>query len=92
MTSQIKEIPILRGDRSTLNKPVRQVLICGVPYGISTPLSAKILKNGTLKTYKGLPHGMLTTHAETINAALLAFMRDRAAGAAPVGTAAASAR
>jgi non-heme chloroperoxidase len=47
-----------------------------VPYADSAPLSSKLLKNGTLKTYKGLPHGMPTTHAETINADLLAFIRE----------------
>jgi non-heme chloroperoxidase len=31
--------------------------------------------NGTLKTYKGFPHGMPTTHADTINADLLAFLK-----------------
>ena len=41
----------------------------------SAPLSAKLLKNGTLKTYKGFPHGMPTTHADTINADLLAFLK-----------------
>ena len=46
-----------------------------VPYVASGPLSAKLLKNGTLKTYKGFPHGMPTTHAETINADLLAFLK-----------------
>jgi len=46
-----------------------------VPYADSAPLSAKLLKNGTLKTYKGFPHGMPTTGAETINADLLAFIR-----------------
>jgi non-heme chloroperoxidase len=46
-----------------------------VPYADSAPLSAKLLKNGTLKTYKGFPHGMPTTHAETINADLLAFLK-----------------
>ena len=46
-----------------------------VPYADSAPLSAKLLKNGTLKTYKGFPHGMPTTHAETINADLLAFFK-----------------
>jgi non-heme chloroperoxidase len=46
-----------------------------VPYADSGPLSAKLLKNGTLKTYEGFPHGMPTTHAETINADLLAFIR-----------------
>jgi non-heme chloroperoxidase len=46
-----------------------------VPYADSAPLSAKSLKNGTLKTYKGFPHGMPTTQAETINADLLAFIK-----------------
>jgi non-heme chloroperoxidase len=46
-----------------------------VPYVAAGPLSAKLLKHGTLKTYKDLPHGMITTHAETINADLLAFLR-----------------
>jgi non-heme chloroperoxidase len=46
-----------------------------VPYVASGPLSAKLLKNGTLKTYKGFPHGMPTTEAETINADLLAFLK-----------------
>jgi non-heme chloroperoxidase len=46
-----------------------------VPYVDSAPLSAKLLKNGTLKTYKGFPHGMPATQADTINADLLAFLR-----------------
>src|SRR3954464_11739114 len=46
-----------------------------VPYADSAPLSAKLLKNGTLKIYKGFPHCMPTTQAETINADLLAFIR-----------------
>lgn len=46
-----------------------------VPYPVSAPFSAKLLKNGTLKTYKGFPHGMPTTEAETINADLLAFLK-----------------
>ncbi|MBX3437976.1 MAG: alpha/beta hydrolase [Planctomycetaceae bacterium] len=46
-----------------------------VPYDNSGPLSAKLLPKGTLKTYKGFPHGMPTTHAETINSDLLAFVR-----------------
>lgn len=45
-----------------------------VPYVAAGPLSAKLLKNGTLKIYKDLPHGMITSHAETINADLLAFL------------------
>jgi len=46
-----------------------------VPYAAAGPLSAKLLKNGTLKTYKDFPHGMPTTHADTINADLLAFLK-----------------
>ena len=46
-----------------------------VPYADSAPLSAKLLKNSTLKTYQGLPHGMPTTQSETINADLLEFIR-----------------
>jgi non-heme chloroperoxidase len=45
-----------------------------VPYVAAGPLSAKLLKNGTLKTYKGFPHGMPTTEADTINSDLLAFI------------------
>ena len=47
-----------------------------VPYADSAPLSARLLKNGALKTYKGFAHGMPTTEAATINADLLAFIRD----------------
>jgi non-heme chloroperoxidase len=46
-----------------------------VPYVAAGPLSARLLKNGTLKTYKDFPHGMPTTQAETINADLLAFLK-----------------
>ena len=46
-----------------------------VPYADSAPLSAKLLQNGTLKTYKGFPHGMPTTEAGTINNDLLAFIK-----------------
>ncbi len=46
-----------------------------VPYAASGPLTAKLLKNGTLKTYKDLPHGMITTQAETVNAEILQFIK-----------------
>jgi non-heme chloroperoxidase len=46
-----------------------------VPIADSALLGAKLLKHGTLKVYKGLPHGMCTTHPQTINPDLLAFMR-----------------
>ncbi|WEK42137.1 MAG: alpha/beta hydrolase [Candidatus Sphingomonas colombiensis] len=46
-----------------------------VPYADSAPLTVKLLKHGALRTYPGFPHGMCTTHAETINPDLLAFIR-----------------
>jgi non-heme chloroperoxidase len=46
-----------------------------VPFADAGPLAAKLLQNGTLKVYKGLPHGMPTTHADIINADLLAFIQ-----------------
>ena len=46
-----------------------------VPYADSGPLTAKIVKNATLKTYKGYPHGMPATHADVINPDLLAFIQ-----------------
>jgi non-heme chloroperoxidase len=46
-----------------------------VPIGSSALLSAKLLKNGTLKVYQGLSHGMCTTHPDGINRDLLAFLR-----------------
>lgn len=53
-----------------------------VPYADSAPLSAQLLQNGTLKTYKGFPHGMPTTEAETINNDLLAFIKGEKAASA----------
>ena len=46
-----------------------------VPIAAAGLLSAKIIKNATLKVYKGYPHGMPTTQSETINEDLLAFIR-----------------
>ena len=45
-----------------------------VPYANSAPLSAKLLRNGILKTYAGLPHGMCATHSDIINRDLLSFV------------------
>src|SRR5690606_30381909 len=45
-----------------------------VPIADSALLSAKLLKKGTLKVYEKLPHGMCTTHADTVNPDLLAFV------------------
>ncbi len=46
-----------------------------VPYVAAGPKSAELLPNGILKTYKDFPHGMPTTHADTINADLLEFLQ-----------------
>jgi non-heme chloroperoxidase len=45
------------------------------PFPITGARSVKLLKHGTLKSYPGFPHGMPTTHADVINADLLAFIR-----------------
>ncbi len=46
-----------------------------VPIVAAGPLSAKLLKNSTLKVYPGFPHGMPATNADVINADLLAFFK-----------------
>ncbi len=46
-----------------------------VPYADSGPLCAKLVQNGTLKSYPGFPHGMPTTEADTINNDLLAWLK-----------------
>jgi len=46
-----------------------------VPIGNSALLSAKLIKNAKLKIYKGAPHGLCTTHKDTVNADLLEFIK-----------------
>jgi non-heme chloroperoxidase len=46
-----------------------------VPIANSALKAVKLLKNGTLKVYPGLSHGMLTVNAEQLNADLLAFIK-----------------
>jgi non-heme chloroperoxidase len=46
-----------------------------VPYKDASLLQVKLLKQATLKIYPGYPHGLMTTHADVINADLLAFIR-----------------
>ncbi|MET1110506.1 MAG: alpha/beta hydrolase [Allosphingosinicella sp.] len=46
-----------------------------VPYADSAPLSVRLLRKGILKSYDGLPHGMLSTHPDILNPDLLAFVR-----------------
>ena len=65
-------------DLRSIDAPV--VIIHGeddqiVPIADSALLAAKLVKQGTLKVYPGLPHGMCTTHAERINPDLLGFIK-----------------
>ena len=46
-----------------------------VPFANHAPRTVELLKNGTLKTYEGLSHGMAATHPDVINADLFAFVR-----------------
>ena len=48
-----------------------------VPIGAAGLMSAKIVKNATLKVYPGFPHGMCTTNTDQLNADLLAFIKQR---------------
>jgi non-heme chloroperoxidase len=45
-----------------------------VPYADAGPKAAALLRHGTFKRYDGMPHGMHVTHADIINADLLAFI------------------
>jgi non-heme chloroperoxidase len=46
-----------------------------VPIDAAGRMSAKIVKGAELKVYPGYPHGMCATHADVINADLLAFIK-----------------
>jgi len=48
-----------------------------VPIADSAMLSAKIVKQATLKVYKGAPHGMFTSHKQQVNEDLLAFFEEK---------------
>ena len=45
-----------------------------VPIAASAHKAIKLLSNGTLKTYPGLSHGMLTVNADVLNTDILAFV------------------
>jgi non-heme chloroperoxidase len=65
-------------DLKTIDVPV--LLMHGdddqiVPIADSAEIGIKLMKKGQLKVYKGLPHGMASTHAEIINKDLLAFIK-----------------
>jgi non-heme chloroperoxidase len=68
MTEDLKkfDIPtlILHGDDDQI-----------VPIADAALLSAKLVRNATLKVYPGYPHGMCTTHADRINPDLLNFFQ-----------------
>jgi non-heme chloroperoxidase len=68
MTEDLKKIDvptlILHGDADQI-----------VPIANSALLSAKLVKNATLKIYPGAPHGMCTTEKDKVNADLLAFIK-----------------
>ena len=53
-----------------------------VPIGASAMISSKLVRNATFKVYPGAPHGMCTTHADQVNADLLAFLNQAAGSAA----------
>ena len=53
-----------------------------VPIADAALLSAKLVRDGTLKVYPGLPHGMCTTEPDLINRDLLAFVRGEQIGGA----------
>jgi len=46
-----------------------------VPYKDASLLQAKLIKHSTLKIYPGYPHGLMTTHADVINADILTFLK-----------------
>jgi non-heme chloroperoxidase len=45
-----------------------------VPIGAAALKSSKLIRNATLRIYKGAPHGLADTHKEQLNADLLAFL------------------
>ncbi|MCW3848468.1 alpha/beta hydrolase [Sphingomonas sp. LB-2] len=55
-----------------------------VPIADSALIGINLLRQGTLKVYPGLPHGMCTTHADIINADLLAFIEGELVADAPI--------
>jgi non-heme chloroperoxidase len=46
-----------------------------VPFTDAGALQAKLVKGGTLKVYKGAPHGLCTTHKDQVNEELLTFCK-----------------
>jgi non-heme chloroperoxidase len=46
-----------------------------VPFADAAPLSAKLVRNSTLRVYAGGPHGVCQVQPDRVNADLLAFIR-----------------
>jgi hypothetical protein len=57
------------GDRSQFYKELTLPI-----YRYNRP-RAKIVKHSTLKVYSGFPHGMCITHADQVNADMLAYFQ-----------------
>lgn len=57
-------VPVLHGE----DDPI-------VPIAASARKSIKLLKHGALNVHPGAPHGMAATHADQVNAHILAFLR-----------------
>jgi len=70
-TDQTKDLKAITVPTLVLHGEDDQV----VPIEASALKTIKLLKNGTLKTYPGYSHGMLTISPDVINADLLAFIR-----------------
>jgi non-heme chloroperoxidase len=70
-TDQTEDLKRFDVPRLVFHRDANQI----VPIGASALLSFKIIKNATLKVYKGAPHGMCTTLKDRVNAELLAFFQ-----------------
>ncbi|CAL9630221.1 alpha/beta fold hydrolase [Streptomyces werraensis] len=46
-----------------------------VPYDDAAPLTVKLLKNGTLKSYEDYPHGMLSVYPDELNNDILEWLK-----------------
>jgi len=46
-----------------------------VPFEATGKLSAEMIKDSQLKVYAGAPHATCNTHADQVNADLLAFIK-----------------
>ena len=70
-TDQTKDLKAITVPTLVLHGEDDQV----VPIAASAYKAVKQLKNGTLKTYPGYSHGMLTVNADKLNADILAFVK-----------------